>query len=446
MRRFCSSCGKEIKKNALYCSYCGNKQKEEIKMNATDKVCAVNEYDNKRFSNKRKIILLIVLLAIFVTMIVVILRATGMSGSEVLNDKPEIDLDTYSSYEVERLLEEFPYQLEEVQDKEVRSYVNDSEEIIVVLNRAKLRIESVTITGKYPKIKVHGLHTGMTLDEAKAHAMEKNFLFLSETENTIAVETPNSTSLIWITEKTLDDTEVCQITIEYGETMDAVEKRTKNVIYIDQVKKFTSTSVNRSYGELFDIIDGNDGKWECSLAMGKLYSENKVAYVSYTAGEKEICWSIGKDDKVNLVSAKIGEEVLESSKELEKCLVEGAGIIEDLIIGIWHNGETMWATNYHTIFYSDGTVEHLGYRNKDVGYYKFVNDYTIEVTFDEYVQWAGENYEYLGTYIAYFTYDVDSGTLDRRVGQRTYYSDYNNDFDNRTLVRVDKMVEDSDYY
>lgn len=100
----------------------------------------------------------------------------------------------------------------------------------------------------------------------------------------------------------------------------------------------------------------------------------------------------------------------------------------------------MWASNYHTIFYKDGTVEHVGYRNKDIGTYKITGDNTIKANFDEYIAWAGEDYAYIGSYTVTYTYDSKKETLKQKIDEGNYNG---NASSKNTLVKVKKMVEDS---
>lgn len=117
--------------------------------------------------------------------------------------------------------------------------------------------------------------------------------------------------------------------------------------------------------------------------------------------------------------------------------------IAEVIIGIWHNGYTEWATNYHTIFYEDGSVEHFGYRNYDVGSF-FLGDSENEVVayYDQYQDVPGEGYVYSGSYTCYYYYNSSSGFLERIIYPGEYYDDFTNDGDG-ILQKVNAIVESS---
>ncbi len=398
-------------------------------------------------SNSIKKIILIFLVVILIGIVIVLVpMVTGLDIFELIQNKAEIDLNNYSATQKEQLLEDFPYRLKKTKEGIISDYANPSEEIMVTLNMEKSEIETISITGHYPKLKVYGIHTGMSFHEAKNYA-KKEDIIVYEGEAIFAIEPPNSTHLICVSNDLSGNSEKCEITIEFGETMSVSQKERDSMQYIRKVKAFKTSSMTKNYEQMFNMIDENRGKWSCSMALANVYSEGKKANVFYKTKDKEIIWAIDEKGAISLVSAIIENNELESNADLEEYLLEQVvQSVEEMVVGIWHNGETMWATNYHTIFYDDGTVQHVGYRNVDIGTYEMIADYTIKAVFDEYVQWAGEEYDYLGTYVAYYTYDLKTGDLERRIGERSYYSDANNDFDNRTLIKVEKMVEDSEYY
>lgn len=57
-----------------------------------------------------------------------------------------------------------------------------------------------------------------------------------------------------------------------------------------------------------------------------------------------------------------------------------------------YDKEEAWAVSYKTQFYDDGTVVNEGYRNKDVGTYKLLDDGTVIATYNEnYISMAGRS-------------------------------------------------------
>ncbi|MDR0905340.1 MAG: hypothetical protein LBN00_04060 [Oscillospiraceae bacterium] len=115
--------------------------------------------------------------------------------------------------------------------------------------------------------------------------------------------------------------------------------------------------------------------------------------------------------------------------------------IKAAIVGIWHNGETLWAYNYHTIFYDDGTIRHVGHRNVDIGTYNISEDGTIHASFDkcEY-DFPGEGY--LKTFGLKCNFRLANGgtELVREPEPREEYVTDNDDYE-LPLVKVDEIVE-----
>lgn len=458
MNNFCGYCGEKIDGDPSYCPCCGKKLTEDRKKIVINRGKAENNYHSQKIANKRQAKRIIIgIIGGGIVALALVFCIMQLGNGELLNLNSEIDLDTYGKSDAQKLLEDFPYNLKEgvVFESSVwktellergRNYSNSNGEIVVNLNDEKTKINALMLSGSYKKVEVAGLHTGMTLEEAKKYALENKFFILKENDNEIVVETPASTNLIYI--KKDSENECCKIMIEFDEVMDVSEKENKKQQYIKAVKNAMNISSKLSNEEILKKIDGDSGDWDCSLTMEKLLSDSGFVYIYYKTDEMSICWTIRKSlvnvnkSVVNLAYAIIENQKMENQEDIIQELLKKAGVIEELIIGIWHNGGTQWADNYHTIFYENGTVEHIGYRNEDTGYYVCLDNNTIEATFDGYIDWAGGYKEYLGWYKVYYTYNSNTGTLDRRMGQWVYDSTYNNDFDNRELVKVDKMVED----
>ncbi len=114
--------------------------------------------------------------------------------------------------------------------------------------------------------------------------------------------------------------------------------------------------------------------------------------------------------------------------------------INEILIGTWHNGGTDWATNYHTVFYADGSVEHFGYRNYDTGTWTHQSADSNEIVayYDQYQDVEGE-YVYSGSYTCYYYYNSSSGLLERNIIPGDYYNDFTNDGEG-ALRKVEEFV------
>ena len=164
-------------------------------------------------------------------------------------------------------------------------------------------------------------------------------------------------------------------------------------------------------------------------------------------------WYYGDIEPEDFQESSLNEYEMANRDLIKRCEEGGqasntqnAGTTSDVagvIIGIWHNGYTDWATNYHTIFYEDGSVEHFGYRNYDSGYF-VLGDGENEVIayFDQYQDVPGEGYVYSGSYTCYYYYNPSNGFLERIIYPGEVYDDFTNDGEG-ILQKVSAIVESS---
>lgn len=478
MEKKCVNCGSAIDGENKFCPYCGTKIKEEgiqeeIKPNK-DLTCEENY--NKKLSNASeneeyvpksisiyKIVgtLIIILALIFLGISPFIKGDNGANDDksgivygydknkklEILfannqkensNKKDGINIADYQRKDAKRLIKEFPYKLHQDSDGK---YKTKKDDITITLNKEETRIQEVCITANYEKLNIYGLQIGMSRREINDYILNKKCNVIGDDSTVITMDTKTSTTIICIY---VSEGKVSCILIYPGMNMDSLEKTSKEKKSIKKVQDFKNSEMNSTYNDSLNRTLGDLGTWSCSLSMGNLYGEENKKYVFYTntAEHTEIIWTLDENNEVTLKSVVLQGNKLKSNKELIECIDTDS--MEDILTGIWHNGEKSWATNYHTIFYSDGTVEHMGYRSRDIGYYEITGDYTATANFDEYIDWAGSGYQYMGSYKCYYTYNSETKCLERRLER--FYDNYGDNDGDGDLVKVDKMVEDSEDY
>jgi hypothetical protein len=365
--------------------------------------------------------------------------------SNIFHTAKEIDLEDYEAKDVERLLADCPYALEDVGDG-LYWYYGDDGNIMIMLSEDGTEVVGITLRAAYENITSYGITVGMQIDAAKDQITSSGYTLIEANESNIMFEPSDSTAFISLEG---ENGLVSMITITPGEKMLDSEKQRKKTAYIQKVQ------ATDSYQEMLEALYPN-GEWSCCYGIGKMEDASYIATVFFKAEEADISWSIvGSSEAVSLYSAIVGGDILGSDTELTDYLnaqilaqtatddTDGSteGNLQDILIGIWHNGETMWATNYHTVFYNDNSIEHFGYRNRDTGYYEITGPYTATASFDAYVAWSGDKYQYSGSYYCYYTYDPNSGYLQRRI---EYYAGEDNDNDgDGNLIKVDRIIEDS---
>lgn len=179
------------------------------------------------------------------------------------------------------------------------------------------------------------------------------------------------------------------------------------------------------YGSTLKISTNGEISYSIAVAEkknGKITAENTdkltISYSTPQQTTKTISILKESDSQTYLVS--IEDDYINGSYKL---------YWKKVLVGTWKTtpNQSEYATAYTTVFCPDGRIVQYGYRNRDVGTYKIVNDDTVIATFTHNMyDYPGigyqeiENYTYTVTYKYHYTSNA------------TIEADYSKDFEQNT--------------